>query len=173
VAAQLKATVLLAQGESVETPRLVLRAARQEDLGSLGWLGGALAPDWTLDDLSPHVGSGEAVVMSGRDGGPVGLAVVLLGQPTTGATCVPFIAIDPVARFRGLGGEAGLALERLTRERWQTQRVLAPVPERRGLAVYFWLRLGYRPLTRAEAPWPLVGLNGRAGPGIWMARDLT
>ena len=164
---------LLGREESVATQRLLLRTARQDDLASLGWLGGALAPDWTLDDLSPHVAAGEAVVMSVRDGGPVGLAVVLLGQPISGAACVPFIAIDPAARFRGLGGEAGLALERLTRERWQARRALAPVPERRGLAVYFWLRLGYRPLTQAEAPWPLVGLNGRVGPGIWMARDFS
>jgi len=85
--------------------------------------------------------------------------------------CVPFISIEPSRRFRGLGGEAGLALERHLRRRLGVERVLAPVPDGRGLAVYFWLRLGYRPLTASEAPWPLVGLGPEAGSGIWMARE--
>jgi len=41
----------------------------------------------------------------------------------------------------------------------------------RGLAVYFWLRLGYRPLTTAQAPWPLAGLSNEPRRGLWMVRD--
>jgi ribosomal protein S18 acetylase RimI-like enzyme len=173
VVGQLKAGALLAPGEALETPRLTVKLAGPKDLELLAWLGGALAPDWTPQDLAPHVGAGEAVVICVRDGGRIGIGVVLRGLPTPATASVPFIAIAPPERYRGLGGEAVLALERLVQARWQVERVLAPVPERRGLAVYFWLRLGYRPLQRVEALWPLVGLNGRAGPGIWMGRDLS
>lgn len=135
------------------------------------WLAGALAPDWTVEDLAGHVERGEAAVVS-RGEAPIGIVVVLMGTPVAGAAAVAFIAIDPAQRFRGLGGEAALALERRLGERGGVGRVLAAVPEQRGLGVYFWLRLGYRPLLQAEAPWPLVGLNGEGGRGIWMARDL-
>jgi hypothetical protein len=70
-----------------------------------------------------------------------------------------------------LGGEAGLALERHLRHKLGVERVYAPVPDGRGLAVYFWLRLGFRPLTRSEAPWPLVGLGDESGRGIWMVSE--
>ena len=52
-----------------------------------------------------------------------------------------------------------------------SERVYAPVPEGRGLAVYFWLRLGFRPLSRAESPKSPLGLTGDSKPGIWMVRD--
>jgi hypothetical protein len=39
--------------------------------------------------------------------------------------------------------------------------------------VYFWLRLGYRPLTSAQAPWPLAGLSQAPRRGIWMVREGT
>ncbi len=133
------------------------------------WLAGALAPDWTVEDLAGHVERGEAVVVT-RGEAPIGIVVALVGTPEADAACVAFIAIDPAERFRGLGGEAALALEGRLRERAGVGRVLAAVPEQRGLAVYFWLRLGYRPLVQTEAPWPLVGLNGKGGRGIWMER---
>jgi hypothetical protein len=87
------------------------------------------------------------------------------------SACIPFLGIEPARRFRGLGGEAGLALERHLRLRSGVRRVLAPVPDGRGLAVYFWLRLGFRPLTTSEAPWPLVGLSPTKVAGIWMASE--
>jgi hypothetical protein len=79
--------------------------------------------------------------------------------------------IDPTRRYRGLGGEAALALERHLRKRFDIEKVYAPIPDWRGLAVYFWLRQGYRPVTFAEAPWPLTGLLIEPRPGIWMLRD--
>jgi hypothetical protein len=51
------------------------------------------------------------------------------------------------------------------------ERLYAPVPDGRGLAVYFWLRLGYRPLLTPKAPWPLAGLSETPRRGIWMARE--
>ena len=163
---------LFRPGETLVTPRLHLTIANAGDVGGLEWLSEALAPDWTPPDLAPHVEAGEAVLISRVEGPAIGLAVAIKDLPELGWACVPLIGIALAERFRGLGGEAGLALERRISECWGAPGVLAPVPEGRGLAVYFWLRLGYRPLRRAEARWPLVGLNDKAGAGIWMRRDL-
>lgn len=136
------------------------------------WLEAALLPEFELLDLGAHVEAGEAVLIAkSASQGVIGLAVARLGAPEPGAACIPLIAIAPPERFRGLGGEAGLALERRIVDRWAVGRVLAPIPEGRGLAVYFWLRLGYRPVIGAEAPWPPGGLANKAPRGIWMARD--
>ena len=157
--------------ETVESPRLRLSRLRRENLEAMSsWLGDALAPDWRLADLEPVVEDGCAVLISDAAGEAVGAAVVRLDAPQPGTASVPFIAIDPARRFRGLGGEAGLALQRHLRRRGFGQ-VFAPVPDGHGLAVYFWLRLGYRPLPRAEVPWPLVGLAAESRPGIWLVRE--
>ena len=136
------------------------------------WLEAALSPDWALADLLPHVEAGRGVLISdGTTDETVGAAVVLLDVPAKQAVSVPFIAIDPSRRFRGLGGEAGLVLERYLRETHGVGAVYAPVPDGRGLAVYFWMRLGYRPLSAADAPGPLVGLTDSTRTGIWLLRD--
>jgi GNAT superfamily N-acetyltransferase len=161
---------LLGPGETVTTKRLRLSRAAPGDISSLAWVKDALAPDWTLEDLMPHVHSGRTALVW-RSQKPIGLAVALKGVPASGCATIAFIGVDPAERFRGLGGEAALALERLLRERHGVETVLAPIPEQRGLAVYFWLRLGYRPLLRSEAPWPVAGLDGKPFRGIWMARS--
>ena len=97
--------------------------------------------------------------------------MLLSDRPEPGAVSVPLVAVAPQRRFSGLGGEAVLAVEREVRARWGVQRCYAPVPDGRGLAVYFWLRLGYRPLTTAQAPWPLAGLSDEPRRGMWMVRD--
>lgn len=134
------------------------------------WLAEALAPEWRWGDLETAVRAGCGVLIT-NGAAPVGAGVVLFDVPAAGAASVPFLAIDPARRYRGLGGEAALALERHLRLRHGLSRVFAPVPDGRGLAVYFWLRLGYRPLTRSGAPWPLAGLGGRTLPGIWLVRE--
>lgn len=134
------------------------------------WLEGALAPEWTLADLDATVADGGGVLISDAEGAAIGMAIALRDVPETGCATLPFLAIDPVRRFRGLGGEAGLALDARLRSHG-FEKVYAPVPEGRGLAVYFWLRLGFRPLTTPEWPGPLVGLNAEPVRGIWMLRD--
>jgi hypothetical protein len=159
------------------------------------WLAGALAPEWGMEELEHTVNAGDGVLVSDGEGVAIGAAVALVGAFQDGAwssarpsrasgragrglpaesndvACVPFISIEPSRRFRGLGGEAGLELERHLRHKLGVERVYAPVPDGRGLAVYFWLRLGFRPLTRSEAPWPLVGLGDESGRGIWMVSE--
>ena len=157
--------------ESISSVRLRLSVLDSAVIDSLPWLDAALAPDWMLGDLRQALQYHPGVLISEPDGNPVGLAVVHLNTPEPGAVSIPFLAIDPARRFRGLGGEAGLAIERQLRTRLGTTRFYAPIPDGRGLAVYFWLRLGYRPLVMSESPGALVGLTAQSPAGIWMLRD--
>ena len=134
------------------------------------WLEKALEPEWRQADLTRQVDAGNCLVFEDEGQELIGAAVVMRDEPGDGYASIPFIAVWPSRRFRGLGGEAALAIERWLR-RGGFKRVLAPVPDVRGLAVYFWLRLGYRALLREEANWPLLSLNDVQPAGIWMARD--
>jgi ribosomal protein S18 acetylase RimI-like enzyme len=58
---------------------------------------------------------------------------------------VRWIELAAEHRRWGLGAEAVRLLEVETAERWGVMGVRAHVPRDVGLALYFWLRLGYRP----------------------------
>jgi hypothetical protein len=163
-------TPLFETNEVVPCQRLRLSALDPGLIETMPWLDAALAPDWTVDELSAALGRHEGVLISDADAAPIGVAVVDV-ESLEGAISVPFLGIDPARRFRGLGGEAGLAIERHLRARLGSERFFAPIPDGRGLAVYFWLRLGYRPLLASESPGPLVGLTADPPSGIWMLRD--
>lgn len=94
---------------------------------------------------------------------PAGL--LLVRGPEDGEGRILLVALRPELCRRGLGHRAALlAEERLAAE--GARRVLAAVSARHGLSVYFWLRLGYRPLL--SAAWPRCDL-----PDVgWMAREL-
>jgi GNAT superfamily N-acetyltransferase len=162
---------LLSANETVTTGRIALSPLDAAALDDMPWLEAALAPEWSLADFDAARVLSDAVLISDLEGTPVGLALVRLDTPAPGDATISFLAMQPERRFRGLGGEAGLAVERLAREKTGAQRVYAGVPEGRGLAVYFWLRLGFRPLSTAEAPKSSLGLTGDTKPGIWMLRD--
>ena len=159
--------------ESFAAGRIKLSTLDADVLATMhGWLALSLAPDWPDYALNAAVEAGSAVLITeAATDTPIGAAVALLNAPSEGAAAIPFISIDPTRRYRGLGGEATLALERHLRSRFGVSSVYAPIPDWRGLAVYFWLRQGYRPVTAAEAPWPLTGLMPEPRPGIWMVRD--
>ena len=163
---------VFATDESTTSARLRLSRLDASQLGAMAWLEAALSPDWGLDDLRRAVAAGAGVLIAdGLTGDHIGVAVALIDVPSAGAASVPFIAIAPSRRFRGLGGEAGLTLERHMRSKHGVSRIYAPAPDGRGLAVYFWLRLGYRPLSAGEGPGPLAGLGAEPRPGIWLVRD--
>jgi hypothetical protein len=140
-------------------------------LESMPWLDAALAPEWTCEDLIAALREHDGVLIADVESRPIGIAVVFRGMPDSRSATIPFLAMDPGRRFRGLGGEAGIALDLQLRKGAGFDRVYAPVPEGRGLAVYFWLRLGFRPLSFAESPNAPLGLTGDSKPGIWMVRD--
>ena len=72
------------------------------------------------------------------------------------------IAVAAARRNLGLGGEAVQALERLR----PGDRFLAAIPRSNGLAVYFWLRTGYRPLRPDED-----AVRARDPENLWMVRS--
>ena len=88
-----------------------------------------------------------------------------LASPVQSAARVDFLAVSPEKRRLGIGGCTALALER--RLRGKAKRVYTLVPASIGLGLYFWLRLGYKPLTQGE--WPATPKS--AAPSIWMKRE--
>ena len=161
---------LIDGGQPLRTPRLLLTPLDRSHLSGLGpWLREALEPEWRVADIEAGAARGEGALISLAEGGaPLGLAIAGEGPHAKAAT-VAFIAIEPVWRYRGLGGEAALAVERRLHDGLAVEQVYAPVPETRGLAVYFWLRLGYRPLLPSRAPAPPRFATGDGG--IWLLRD--
>lgn len=167
----LRMTAVFSPAEVLSSGRVTLSPLTPEGMQAMPWLAASLAPDWPADALGAAVEAGEAVLIADEGARPIGAAVACVGAPGQGSAAVPFISIDPERRYRGLGGEAALALERHLRARFGVKSVYAAIPDWRGLAVYFWLRQGYRPVTAVEAPWPLISLAGEVRPGIWMLRD--
>jgi hypothetical protein len=160
--------------ETVNAGRVSLSQLSSDALKAMApWLASALAPEWQIEDLIRALDSAFGVLISDAAGAPIGCAVVVLHSPEEGSASVPFLAIEPSGRFRGLGGEAALGLERHLRRRFRIRRFYAPVPDGRGLALYFWLRIGLRPLTASQSPGPVVGLTGEPIAGIWMMSEET
>jgi RimJ/RimL family protein N-acetyltransferase len=124
-------------------------------------------------DLRRHLE--EAHFRSGRellaialasDGELVGLLDRWSPYPAAGWLAVGFLAVGEHYRGRGLGTEAVLALEDEARRRGLAHRFAAGVSADAGRALYFWLRLGYRPLLQADLPWPSPRKSV-----VWMVRE--
>jgi hypothetical protein len=95
---------------------------------------------------------------------PVGVIAVRVHAPKRGETIIELVA-TPAERARtGAGMQAAALLEEDLRARG-VQRIYAPASEAHGIAMYFWIRLGYRPLLRCEWPCTREGV-------AWLARDL-
>ncbi len=159
-------------GETLASRRLQFSRFAAGDSEALSdWISTALTPDWEFEDFSSQILAERAVLISDLSSGEaLGAATISTHKPLEGTASITFLGIDPVRRFRGLGGEAGLAIESHIRKRLGVERIFVPVPDGRGLAVYFWLRLGFRPVLKSEAPWPLTGLSTNPRPGIWLLR---
>jgi hypothetical protein len=116
-------------------------------------LAGSLAP---LSELSDSTGRRRTLVLTdGTNQEPVGLMLIALDDPEPGWATVNQLAIarQEERDMAALGIallETGLGQE--------ATRIRAAVPADVGLALYFWLRLGYRPIA--------------AGGRLWMMRDL-
>jgi GNAT superfamily N-acetyltransferase len=164
-------TTLLQPAETIAVGRVRLSPLTDAAVGDMPWLEAALSPEWGLEDFEAAREESCGLLVSDEDGTAMGLALVRFDAPSAGNAVISFLAMQPERRYRGLGGEAGLAVERLLRERLGARCVYVGVPEGRGLAVYFWLRLGFRPLSIAQAPKASLGLTVHSMPGIWMVRD--
>lgn len=105
-------------------------------------LGAAVFSTGTVSELlSPP--SGRAYLAAVEDA-PVGYVAVDCAE---GLLVITALAVAPRCRNLGLGAEAVFSAERLFPEA-RCSRALVPL--RNGLAVYFWLRIGYRPLFLAH-----------------------
>lgn len=99
-----------------------------------------------------------------RDGGDAGLVVYRVDAPQRGSAIIEIIATPPEQARRGSGTSAAAAVEDELRAAG-VRVVYAPAPVVHGIATYFWIRLGYRPLLRGE--WPCER------PDVaWLAREL-
>jgi GNAT superfamily N-acetyltransferase len=154
-----------------------LRLLRAKDIERLDWLAAVAEKAgyerWaSMDVLAAAIsgrreaeGSNPPLVLCIDEDGPQGIIEYAVEVPLSGAAQVGFIAVDPSRRRLGIGGRAALALER--RLKRSVGRIYVAVPARIGIALYFWLRLGYRPLTQAE--WPVQPDDA---PSTWVARDV-
>jgi ribosomal protein S18 acetylase RimI-like enzyme len=88
-----------------------------------------------------------------------------LAAPEKDAAQIDFLAVAPEQRRVGIGGRVVFGVER--RLKSKAKRLYTLVPASIGLALYFWLRLGYRPLVKNESL-PVPGGDA----SVWMVRDL-
>ncbi len=143
-----------------------LRPLRTADLAALAaWLPRAAdeigCQRWASEAaLRAAVGKKSALV------GPDCIVAFETGAPERDAARVGLLAVAPGRRRLGIGGRAALALEQ--RLVTSVARLYVVVPATLGLALYFWLRLGYRPLTQRDWPAP-----AEQAPSVWMLRELV
>jgi GNAT superfamily N-acetyltransferase len=92
-----------------------------------------------------------------RADGDAGVIVWREHAPERGAATIELIATPPEQSRRGAGMAAATAAEAELREAG-VRVVYAPAPAVHGIDVYFWIRLGYRPLQRADWPCERIGV---------------
>jgi hypothetical protein len=97
-----------------------------------------------------------------RDGVPIG---VITWSATGAEGMIHTVAIEPAHTRLGAGMQAAALAERRMTTRG-VRMIFAPAPDAHGISVYFWIRLGYRPLLRADWPCDRKGV-------VWMRRDIT
>jgi hypothetical protein len=90
----------------------------------------------------PSDGKGGRVVVMDRGGTDIGWVDC---EASDGWLHVRWIELGIEWRRHGLAAEAVQLLEAEASKRWGLRTARAEVPVGVGLALYFWLRLGYRP----------------------------
>jgi GNAT superfamily N-acetyltransferase len=102
-----------------------------------------------------------------RDGERAGVLIYRLHARKRGAAIIELIATPPAYARRGSGMKAAALLEDELRARG-VREIFAPAPAAHGIAMYFWIRLGYRPLKRDAWPcaredvaWLVRRIDGR------------
>lgn len=130
--------------------------------------GGQTRPGLTLPSLREEwqisYPGGETLL--GAPGGDAPIGVLRVRPSGDGRLLIDALAVRADARNLGYGQEMVLAAEE--RATAWARSVVAGVPRANGLAVYFWLRTGYRPLYPVAAPLPPT-MNPAL---LWMVRAL-
>ncbi|MFQ5473307.1 MAG: GNAT family N-acetyltransferase, partial [Dehalococcoidia bacterium] len=94
------------------------------------------------------------VVERKSDGAPIGIVDHRVSEPAEGWATFGAIVMSDGQRGWGYGAEAVGLIEDHVMKREGVRRFRARVDKRIGLALYFWLRRGYRPARAEEAFWP-------------------
>ena len=149
---------------------MMLRPVVERDLAPLAeWLPSTAAElgceRWASEDALHSAVAQDGMLIADQRG-PLGFVDFELGAPRRDSVRVRLLAVRPDQRRLGVGSRAALALEERLRQ--SASRCYVLVPARLGLALYFWLRLGYRPLTQREQPAP-----PEAPPAVWLVRSLA
>lgn len=141
--------------------RILLRRAQARDLPAIEpWYGEAARSVFGAEvpaeepDLQGRFARGNLWVIQ-RDR-PVGVLEGVPGCPVNGWVSVGFVALEGGQRGWGYGSEAVREFE----ARYPHSRFLAQVAPLNGLALYFWLRMGYRPARAEEVFWRPPGESG-------------
>jgi len=153
---------------------VTLRPVRDADAE---WLDGWLAPvaasvGYALDADRPgaallsrlgteHTLRARIIV---RAEGDAGVIAWREHAPERGAATIELVATPPEQSRRGAGMAAAAAVEAELRDAG-VRVVYAPAPAVHGIDVYFWIRLGYRPLQRSEWPCEHAGV-------AWLRREI-
>ncbi|MBI5289980.1 MAG: hypothetical protein HY873_13485 [Chloroflexi bacterium] len=86
-----------------------------------------------------------------RGGADAGLVVYRINTPRRGSALFELVATPAEQARRGAGMMAAALVEEEMRA-GGVHTVYAPAAEIHGISMYFWIRLGYSPILRAE--WP-------------------
>lgn len=100
-----------------------------------------------------------------RERKPIGVAIGRSGWPKRGAGVIELVALPPQHARRGSGTRAAALMESKLRDAG-ARRIYVPAPAVHGIAMYFWIRLGYHPVMRDE--WPCARTDV-----AWMVRELS
>ena len=135
--------------------RVVLRPLTEDDLHVVTpWYEGLQGYRRRLEEVRAHSSRGLLAITRRDDDAPIGVLEYRVGYPAEGWLCVGFVAVEPPLRGLGFGSEAVRLLEEEALRRGRARRFCAEVPRGNGTGLYFWLRLGYRPVGPGEDHWP-------------------
>ena len=99
-----------------------------------------------------------------REGVDAGIILYRVHAPHGGDAMFELVAVPDAHARRGSGMMAAAVAERELLE-LGVRTVYAPAAEVHGIAVYFWIRLGYAPLQRGDWPCERPGV-------LWLRRDI-
>jgi hypothetical protein len=110
-----------------------------------------------LNELLDSTGRRRTLVLTdGVNQRPIGLMAVAVGDPNPGWATVDLLAIARQEE-RDIAALGVALLE--AHLRGEARHIRAAVPLDVGLALYFWLRLGYRPVESGERLWMTSDLD--------------
>lgn len=129
---------------------------------------GSGAGDGAGCPLAARLESGDAVYwITAEHAGARAVAGAAAARIERGALVWTWLAVGEAWRAFGYGGVAVSLVERGAR-RGGARRARARVPASNGVALYFWLRLGYRPVRAGQVA---DAQTGHDLAGTWMVRE--